>query len=114
MREADAKAAASAAAGEGLLEGKSYLFTGTLEAFNRKEAGALVKEHGGVLAKSVTKALGVLVVGAGRGQKSSKQKKAEALQAEGAAIEVLSEKDFLTRIGRDGEPAPETKAQEEK
>ncbi|MBV1856986.1 MAG: BRCT domain-containing protein [Nannocystaceae bacterium] len=82
------------------LDGSTYLFTGTLVSVNRNEANALVLEHGGKVAKSVTKALGVLVVGAGRGAKSSKEKKAEALVAAGVEIEVLSEHEFLTRIGK--------------
>lgn len=82
------------------IEGRSYLFTGTLESCSRKEANALVEARGGTVANSVTKTLDVLVVGAGRGQKSSKQKKAESLVAAGATIEIVSEKDFLASLGR--------------
>ena len=99
--EIAARMAAAEAPPEGPLEGRSYLFTGTLEAFGRKEAQALVEEHGGVVGKSVNASLDVLVVGAGRGQKSSKQKKAEALIEKGEALEIISEGEFLTRIGRD-------------
>ena len=86
---------------EGPLAGRSFLFTGTLEAFNRKEAQQLVDEHGGENAKSVTKDLSYLVVGAGRGDKSSKQKKAEKLVAAGEDVQIISEGEFLAMIGRD-------------
>lgn len=82
--------------GEGPLAGKSFLFTGTLEALNRKTAQEKVVAMGGVAANSVTKTLDYLVIGAGRGQKSSKQKKAEKLVADGAPLQIISEEDFLT------------------
>lgn len=104
---ADAARQAAIDAGAGPLAGKSYLFTGTLEAFNRKEAQSYVKDNGGVVAKSVNKDLDVLVVGAGRGQKSSKQKKAEKLQSEGVELEVITEDEFLARIGVEATAADE-------
>lgn len=84
---------------EGPLAGKSFLFTGTLERLDRKSAQAKVEAAGGSAAGSVTKTLDYLVVGAGRGQKSSKQKKAEKLIADGAPLEIISEEDFLRMIG---------------
>ena len=93
--------AAKEAPKEGPLAGQSFLFTGTLEAFNRKEAQKLVDEHGGENAKGVTKALTYLVVGAGKGNKSSKQKKAEKLIDAGEPLQVISETEFLALIGRE-------------
>jgi len=85
--------------GDGLLAGKTFLFTGALETFDRKSAQAKVVEHGGKPASGVSKTLDVLVVGAGKGQKSSKQKKAEKLIAEGVGIEIMSEAAFLELVG---------------
>ena len=87
--------------GEHPLRGKSVLFTGTLEQCDRKSAQAMVTAVGGVAARSVTAALDVLVIGAGRGAKSSKQKKAEALVEKGASIELMGEAEFLALVGPD-------------
>jgi DNA ligase (NAD+) len=85
---------------EGALAGKSFLFTGALEAFTRKEAEEKVTEHGGVNAAGVSKTLDYLIVGAGKGAKSSKQKKAEKLlEAGGVKLQIISEQDFLQMIG---------------
>ncbi|MCY0989952.1 NAD-dependent DNA ligase LigA [Nannocystis sp. ILAH1] len=81
------------------LSGKSFVFTGTLEAFTREVAQARVQALGGEVPSGVTKALSFLVVGAGRGAKSSKQKKAEDLIAAGAPLKILSEEEFLAMVG---------------
>jgi DNA ligase (NAD+) len=83
----------------GALTGKSFVFTGTLEGFTREQAQARVQELGGECPSGVNKALGYLVVGAGKGAKSSKQKKAEELIAAGAPLKVLSEGEFLELTG---------------
>jgi DNA ligase (NAD+) len=75
------------------------LFTGALDAFTRKEAEEKVQQHGGVTAAGVSKALEYLVVGAGKGAKSSKQKKAEQLLEAGAGLKIISEGEFLALIG---------------
>jgi len=85
-------------ASEGVLEGKSFLFTGSLEAFTRKLAQQKVEDNGGVVASGVNKQLDYLVVGAGKGAKSSKQKKAEKLVDGGADLKIISEGDFLAMI----------------
>jgi DNA ligase (NAD+) len=90
---------AGAAKGEGVLGGKSFLFTGALEAFTRKLAEEKVAEHGGEVASGVSKTLDYLVVGAGKGAKSSKQKKAEKLLEGGAKLQIIGEQDFLKMIG---------------
>ncbi|EDM74426.1 DNA ligase, NAD-dependent [Plesiocystis pacifica SIR-1] len=98
-RDPEAEAEAAAAAAEGALGGKTFLFTGALEAFTRKQAQEKVEANGGVPASGVSKSLDYLVVGAGKGAKSSKQKKAEKLIDGGAALKVISEGDFLAMIG---------------
>ncbi len=81
--------------------GLSFVFTGKLAAMTRAEAQARTAEIGGELAKSVTNTLDVLVIGDegsplyGEGSKGSKQTKAEALNAAGAAIRIISETAFL-------------------
>ncbi len=90
--------AGNSEAGEGVLGGKSFLFTGALEAFTRKEAEEKVAQNGGVNASGVSKTLDYLVVGAGKGAKSSKQKKAEQLVSAGAPLKIISETDFLAML----------------
>lgn len=94
----DASEDTSTAAGEGVLGGKSFLFTGALEAFTRKEAEEKVEQNGGVSAAGVSKTLDYLVVGAGKGAKSSKQKKAEQLISAGAALKIITETEFLEML----------------
>jgi DNA ligase (NAD+) len=95
----EADEAAATARAEGVLAGKSFLFTGALEAFTRKDAQDKVEAHGGVSAAGVSKTLDYLVVGAGKGAKSSKQKKAEKLVEGGAGVQIIGEDEFLRMIG---------------
>ena len=83
--------------GEGLLGGKSFLFTGKLVAMERSEAQRLVEEHGGEAAASVNKQLDYLVVGDGGGG-GSKLAKAERLKEKGGRVEIIGEKDFMKMI----------------
>jgi DNA ligase (NAD+) len=76
--------------GTGELEGRTFLFTGSLTELSRKEATEMVKARGGKLLSGVSKNLDVLVVGEKPG---SKLKKAEAL-----GIEVLTEEQFLALV----------------
>ncbi len=100
VRVPDAEAAPEPVAGAaaGPLEGKSFVFTGTLEGFDRKTAQKRVQALGGETPDAVSKTLSVLVVGAGKGAKSSKQKKAEKLIGDGASIEVISESEFVAMM----------------
>ncbi|MEM9452561.1 MAG: NAD-dependent DNA ligase LigA [Myxococcota bacterium] len=83
----------------GPLAGKSFVFTGTLEGFDRKSAQQRVQGLGGETPSGVSRGLSVLVVGAGKtSSKSSKQKKAEKLNGEGATIEILSEQQFVAMM----------------
>ena len=78
-------------ASEQRFAGMTVVFTGALEKFNRKEAEATVREGGGRTAASVSKKTTWLVAGPGAG---SKLKKAQAL-----GVEVLTEDEFLERMG---------------
>lgn len=75
----------------GELEGKSFLFTGTLSRFKRSEAEAMVEAKGGTLLGSVSSKLNYLIVGEDAGSKLEKAKKL-------GTVAILSEDEFLTLI----------------
>ena len=79
-------------AGNAPLQGKSFVFTGTMESIGRNEAKALVENLGGVVHSSVTKSTTYVVAGAEPGSKLDK--------ARSSGIKILSEKEFLKLIGR--------------
>jgi DNA ligase (NAD+) len=73
------------------LEGKTFLFTGTLTRFTREQAKQLVEENGGKLLSGVSTNLNYLVAGADAGSKLSKAQKMPT-------IAIISEEDFLQLI----------------
>jgi DNA ligase (NAD+) len=81
--------------------GKGVIFTGKMAHLDRKSAQDLVKSLGGNTPGAVSAKTDYLVIGdegsplLGQGAKSTKQKEAERLIAEGAKIKVLSESEFL-------------------
>lgn len=77
--------------GGGELDGKSFLFTGTLSRFKRSEAEAMVEAKGGTLLGSVSSKLNYLVVGEDAGSKLEKAKKL-------GTVAILTEEEFLTLI----------------
>ncbi len=85
---------------DGPLFGETVVFTGALSMPRRDAASAAVKA-GCAVATSVTKATTILVIGDQDARylngedKSSKQRKAESLIAEGQEIRILRESDFL-------------------
>jgi DNA polymerase III subunit epsilon len=95
----------------GPLFGEVLVFTGTLQ-IPRREAADLADLVGCEVAAGVTKKTTMLVVGdqdvkklAGH-EKSSKHRKAEELNAQGQAIRILRESDFLELVAlitRDGQ-----------
>jgi DNA ligase (NAD+) len=85
-------AAPGPSGGGGALDGKSVVFTGTLESMTRAEAKQLVEDHGGRVASSVSARTDYLVVG---GKPGSKARKAEEI-----GVKVLLEPEFLARLGR--------------
>lgn len=80
-----------AAAKNNKLEGKTFLFTGTLQQFGRDRAKQLVEENGGKLLSGVSANLNYLVVGEDAGSKLAKAKKIPT-------ITVLTEDEFLKMI----------------
>jgi DNA ligase (NAD+) len=81
----------AAAQGGGAFEGKTVVFTGTLEAMTRAEAKSRVEAQGGKVSSSVTARTDFLVQG---GKPGSKARKAAEV-----GVEVLLEADFLARLG---------------
>lgn len=86
------------------LYGKTFVFTGKLEFYTRKEAMQQVLNAGGFCGDSVTMGTNYLVLGnndycrAIKDGKSSKQKKAEKLQLQGYDIVTISESVFCDML----------------
>jgi DNA ligase (NAD+) len=77
-------------ASEGIFSGKTFVITGTLERFGRKEAETLIEQRGGRAAGSVSKKTDYLIAGPGAG---SKLDKAQAL-----GITILDEGKFAALL----------------
>ncbi len=73
------------------LEGKSFLFTGTLTQFSRDEAKVLVEKNGGKNLSAVSANLDFLIAGEKAGSKLTKAQKIPTIQ-------VIGEQDFLRMI----------------
>lgn len=89
---------------EGIFYGKSIVFTGALETMTRDGAANHASQYGFKIGSGVSKKTDYLVVGvqdlstlAGH-DKSTKQRKAEELIAEGGSIQILTETEFLRLI----------------
>jgi DNA ligase (NAD+) len=72
------------------LQGKSFVFTGSLINRTREQVGALVQEHGGKVSDSVSKKTDYVVVGSDPGSKFGKAKE--------FGVPVLSEVEFESLI----------------
>lgn len=95
----------------GLLSGKKVVFTGKLQRFERKQAQALVKQHGGATPPQVTRDLDFLVVGDegsplfGQGARGGKLTEADRINAAGGTIRVIAEGEFFAMLEGAPEPA---------
>ena len=77
----------------GALEGKTFLFTGTLNQLKRSEAETIVEDKGGSILGSVSSKLSYLVVGEDAGSKLEKAKKL-------GTVSILSEQEFLDMVNK--------------
>ncbi len=75
---------------KGKLEGKTFVFTGTLKSYGRDEARDLVESLGGMTASSVSKKVDFVVVGEDPGSKLEKAKE--------LGIKTLNEEEFKKMI----------------
>jgi len=75
----------------GTLEGKTFVVTGTLERHSREHINAIIEQHGGRAASSVSSKTDYVVVG---GSPGSKLAKANAL-----GVRVISEDEFERLLG---------------
>ena len=76
----------------GKLEGKTFLFTGTLNQLKRSQAEEMVEANGGKIQSGVSSKLDYLIVGEDAGSKLEKAKKI-------ASIQILDEDGFIKLIG---------------
>ncbi len=74
----------------GVLSGKSFVLTGSLEGMSRDEAKQKIKSLGGEVSESVSKKTSFVVVGAEPGSKYEKAKK--------LGVKILTEKEFLELV----------------
>ena len=77
---------------EGPLTGKTYVITGTLEAFTRDEAAAALEELGAKVGNSVSSKTTGLIVGEEPG-------KSKLTKAQKTGIPQLGEQDLLELLG---------------
>ena len=76
----------------GILEGKTFVFTGELDSFTREEAKRIVEELGGRAASSVSRKTDYVVVGKNPGSKYEKAKQ--------LGVKIISEDEFKKLIGK--------------
>lgn len=87
------RSAKSPVAAGGSLEGKTFLFTGTLVQLKRTEAEEMVEANGGKLLSGVSSKLNYLVVGEDAGSKLEKAKKINT-------VHIITEQEFMEMIGK--------------
>ena len=92
LLEAGVKPQVTEAPGEGPFTGKTFVFTGTMEAMGRPDAEALVRKLGGKAAGSVSSKTDYVVAGPGAG---SKLEKAQKLK-----LTILDEEQFKALLPR--------------
>jgi DNA ligase (NAD+) len=91
--------AKQASVGDRPLSGKSFVFTGKLLTLARSEAEQRVRSLGGAVLSAVSKQVSYLVLGQEKdGAKSTKQKAAEKLVAQGEPLVLLSEDTLLALL----------------
>ncbi|MFA6554625.1 MAG: NAD-dependent DNA ligase LigA [Candidatus Paceibacterota bacterium] len=76
----------------GILEGKSFVFTGSLPTLERETAQAMVRKNGGDVSSSVSKKTSYVVAGEEAGSKLD--------TARELGVKIISEEEFLKMIGK--------------
>jgi DNA ligase (NAD+) len=76
----------------GVLEGQTYVITGTLPTLSRAEATSLIEEAGGRVSGSISKKTTALIAGEDAGSKLEKAKE--------LGVEVIDEAELLRRVGQ--------------
>ena len=79
--------------GSSALTGKTVVVTGAMKKFKREEIERLITDLGGRAAGTVSKKTSFIVAGEDAGSKLAKAKE--------LGIEILTEEEFLKRVGRD-------------
>lgn len=74
----------------GLLEGKTFVLTGTLPTMSRKEASKIIEDNGGKTSSSVSKKTDYVLAGESAGSKLTK--------AQSLGVKIISEEDLLNMI----------------
>ena len=92
FNKADVKPQNKEIADNAPLQGKSFVFTGTMENMGRSEAKAIVENLGGTVHSGVTKKTTYVVAGSEPGSKIDK--------AKSSGIKIISEEEFLKLIGK--------------
>lgn len=73
-----------------ILEGKTFVFTGSLDIVTREQAEKMVRENGGDTSSSVSKGTSYVVAGAEPGSKYDRARK--------LGVKIISENEFLSMI----------------
>ena len=80
------------------LTNKTFVFTGTLKTFNRKDGKEIINKYGGSTTNSISKKTDFLIAGVGAGSKLEKAKKLD--------IKILNEQEFLEIVNLDSNKKP--------
>jgi DNA ligase (NAD+) len=102
LRQVGVEAPAPEASVAGPLAGRTFVFTGTLQAMSRRDAAARVQALGGGVTESVAKTIDYLVAGDEPGSKLARAQK--------AGVRVLDEAAFLRLLDEGPPEAPEAPA----
>ena len=77
---------------EGILSGRSFVLTGTMEALGRDEAKEEIRKRGGEVSESVSKKTSFLVAGSEAGSKLDKAQK--------LGVQIITENEFLRMLDK--------------
>ena len=78
---------------DGLLNNKTFMFTGKLSGISRAEAKSLIEENSGSIVSNISKKLNYLIIG----EKPTKRK---VLSAKELKIEIIDQNQFLKMLNK--------------